>query len=75
MQKLKKDAHESNQLYIFEMFRSGQGMKWAAVPSAIYKFMQPTTSSLPAETPANFLSVDAVMKNCKKQFWTFSFLI
>ena len=74
MQKLKKYAHESNQLYIFEMFRSWQGMKWAAAPSAIYKFMQPTTS-LPAETPANFLAVDAVMKNGKKQFRTFSSLI
>ena len=35
----------SNQLYIFEMLRSRQGMKWAA-PSAIYKFMQPPPSCL-----------------------------
>ena len=35
-----KDVHKSNQLCIFEMLRSRQGMKWAA-PSAIYKFMQP----------------------------------
>ena len=40
VQKWKDVPKSNNQLCIFEMLRSRQGMKWAA-PSAIYKFMPP----------------------------------